>query len=75
GGRGEGEGRGVGMDGGLGVGSGTGGVLGGGLVVGAGREWAFYVAALSGVVCAIGFYGLRKRADRRQRLASCAEPG
>ncbi|EPC4028088.1 MFS transporter [Aeromonas salmonicida] len=50
-------------------------VVVGSLALLAGTEWPFYLAALSGVVCAIGFYGLRKRADRRQRLASCAEPG
>ncbi|HEH9400165.1 TPA: MFS transporter [Aeromonas sobria] len=38
-------------------------------------EWPFYLAAISGLLCALGFYGLRKRADRRQRLASCVEPG
>ncbi|WP_169047394.1 MFS transporter [Aeromonas salmonicida] len=50
-------------------------VVVGSLALLAGTEWPFYLAALSGVICAIGFYGLRKRADRRQRLASCAEPG
>lgn len=50
-------------------------VLVGSLVLLAGTEWPFYLAAISGVICAIGFYGLRKRADRRLRLASCAEPG
>jgi predicted MFS family arabinose efflux permease len=47
-------------------------VVVGSLALLAGTEWPFYLAALSGVICAIGFYGLRKRADRR--LASCAEP-
>ncbi|MGY3913008.1 MFS transporter [Aeromonas piscicola] len=50
-------------------------VVVGSLALLAGTEWPFYLAALSGVICAIGFYGLRKRADRRLRLASCAEPG
>ncbi|MDM5133405.1 MFS transporter [Aeromonas piscicola] len=47
-------------------------VLVGSLVLLAGTEWPFYLAAISGLLCALGFYGLRKRADRR--LASCAEP-
>ncbi|MCW0503483.1 MFS transporter [Aeromonas piscicola] len=47
-------------------------VVVGSLALLAGTEWPFYLAALSGLLCAAGFYGLRKRADRR--LASCAEP-
>ena len=69
------QGQAMGIYRGLAVGSEILAVLVGSLVLLAGTEWPFYLAALSGVVCAIGFYGLRKRADRRQRLASCAEPG
>lgn len=50
-------------------------VVVGSLALLVGTEWPFYLAALSGLLCALGFYGLRKRADRRQRLASCVEPG
>ena len=69
------QGQAMGIYRGLAVGSEILAVLVGSLVLLAGTEWPFYLAALSGVVCAIGFYGLRKRADRRQRLASCTEPG
>ncbi|CAJ1793033.1 Multidrug resistance protein MdtG [Aeromonas salmonicida] len=69
------QGQAMGIYRGLAVGSEILAVLVGSLVLLAGTEWPFYLAALSGVICAIGFYGLRKRADRRQRLASCAEPG
>lgn len=50
-------------------------VVVGSLALLVGTEWPFYLAAISGLLCALGFYGLRKRADRRQRLASCVEPG
>jgi predicted MFS family arabinose efflux permease len=69
------QGQTMGIYRGLAVGSEILAVLVGSLVLLAGTEWPFYLAALLGVVCAIGFYGLRKRADRRQRLASCVEPG
>jgi hypothetical protein len=60
---------------GLAVGSEILAVLVGSLALLVGTEWPFYLAAISGLLCALGFYGLRKRADRRQRLASCVEPG
>ena len=47
----------------------------GSLALLAGTEWPFYQAALCGVICALGFYGLRRRADRRSAVAACAEPG
>ncbi|MBR7628182.1 MFS transporter [Aeromonas popoffii] len=69
------QGQAMGLYRGLAVGSEILAVVVGSLALLAGTEWPFYLAVLSGVVCAIGFYGLRKRADRRQRLASCVEPG
>ncbi|MCY9823151.1 MFS transporter [Aeromonas media] len=50
-------------------------VVVGSLVLLAGTEWPFYLAALCGLICALGFYGLRRRADRRSAVAACAEPG
>ena len=47
----------------------------GSLVLLAGTEWPFYLAGLCGVICAFGFYGLRRRADRRNIVAGCAEAG
>ncbi|WP_279490229.1 MFS transporter [Aeromonas veronii] len=37
----------------------------------AGTEWPFYLATLCSLASAAGFYLLRRRADRRQQLASC----
>ncbi|MFB2926235.1 MFS transporter [Aeromonas hydrophila] len=50
-------------------------VVVGSLVLLAGTEWPFYLAALCGLICAIGFYGLRRAADRRQRLDVQVEAG
>ena len=44
----------------------------GSLVLLAGTEWPFYLATLCSLASAAGFYLLRRRADRRQQLASCA---
>ncbi|MGY3895625.1 MFS transporter [Aeromonas enterica] len=68
------QGQAMGLYRGLAVGSEILAVLVGSLVLLAGTEWPFYLAAISGLLCAVGFYGLRKRADRHQRPASCAEP-
>lgn len=68
------QGQAMGLYRGLAVGSEILAVLVGSLVLLVGTEWPFYLAAISGLLCAVGFYGLRKRADRRQRPASCAEP-
>ncbi|MCS0539545.1 MFS transporter [Aeromonas veronii] len=46
-------------------------VLLGSLVLLAGTEWPFYLATLCSLASAAGFYLLRRRADRRQQLASC----
>lgn len=43
----------------------------GSLVLLAGTEWPFYLATLCSLASAAGFYLLRRRADRRQQLASC----
>jgi len=43
----------------------------GSLVLLAGTEWPFYLATLCALASAAGFYLLRRRADRRQQLASC----
>jgi len=50
-------------------------VVVGSLVLLAGTEWPFYLAALCSLLCAIGFYGLRRAADRRQRLDVQVEAG
>lgn len=55
---------------GLAVGSEILAVVVGSLVLLAGSEWPFYLAALCGVLCTAGFYGLRRRADRRQPVAA-----
>ena len=47
----------------------------GSLVLLAGTEWPFYLATLCGVLCALGFYGLRRAAVRRQRLDVQVEAG
>ncbi|MOA39600.1 hypothetical protein D3C78_1613980 [compost metagenome] len=47
----------------------------GSLALLAGTEWPFYLATIFGLICALGFYGLRRAADRRERVAACAEPG
>ncbi|WP_421351824.1 MFS transporter [Aeromonas veronii] len=46
-------------------------VLLGSLVLLASTEWPFYLATLCSLASAAGFYLLRRRADRRQQLASC----
>ena len=47
-------------------------VVVGSLALLAGTEWPFYLATLCSLASAAGFYLLRRRADRRQQLASCA---
>ena len=69
------QGQAMGLYRGLSVGSTILAVVLGSLVLLAGNQWPFYLAALSGVVCAIGFYSLRKQAERRERLANCADTG
>lgn len=62
------QGQAMGLYRGLAVGSEILAVVVGSLVLLAGTEWPFYLAALCSLLCAIGFYGLRRAADRRQRL-------
>ncbi len=69
------QGQAMGIYRGLAVGSEILAVVLGSLALLAGTEWPFYLAALCGVICALGFYGLRRRADRRSAVAACAEPG
>ncbi|MNQ96998.1 Major Facilitator Superfamily protein [compost metagenome] len=69
------QGQAMGLYRGLAVGSEILAVLVGSLVLLAGTEWPFYLATIFGLICALGFYGLRRAADRRERVAACAEPG
>ena len=69
------QGQAMGLYRGLAVGSEILAVVLGSLVLLAGTEWPFYLAGLCGVICALGFYGLRRRADRRNAVAGCAEAG
>ncbi|MCO4201763.1 MFS transporter [Aeromonas hydrophila] len=62
------QGQAMGLYRGLAVGSEILAVVVGSLVLLAGTEWPFYLAALCSLLCAIGFYGLRRAADRRQQL-------
>ena len=57
---------------GLAVGSEILAVVLGSLVLLAGTEWPSTWPASCGVICALGFYGLRRRADRRNVVAGCA---
>lgn len=66
------QGQAMGLYRALAVGSEILAVLLGSLVLLAGTEWPFYLATLCSLVSAAGFYLLRRRADRRQQLASCA---
>jgi predicted MFS family arabinose efflux permease len=66
------QGQAMGIYRGLAVGSEILAVLVGSLVLLAGTEWPFYLATLCSLASAAGFYLLRRRADRRQQLASCA---
>ncbi|PNO63856.1 MFS transporter [Aeromonas hydrophila] len=69
------QGQAMGLYRGLAVGSEILAVVVGSLVLLAGTEWPFYLAALCSLLCAIGFYGLRRAADRRQRLEVQVEAG
>ncbi|MFQ2285174.1 MFS transporter [Aeromonas dhakensis] len=69
------QGQAMGLYRGLAVGSEILAVVVGSLVLLAGTEWPFYLAALCGLFCAAGFYGLRRAADRRQRLDAQVEAG
>ena len=69
------QGQAMGIYRGLAVGSEILAVVLGSLVLLAGTEWPFYLATLCGVLCALGFYGLRRAADRRQRLDVQVEAG
>lgn len=69
------QGQAMGLYRGLAVGSEILAVVVGSLVLLAGTEWPFYLAALCSLLCAIGFYGLRRAADRRQRLDVKVEAG
>ncbi|MFQ2253907.1 MFS transporter [Aeromonas sp. DNRA1] len=69
------QGQAMGLYRGLAVGSEILAVVVGSLVLLAGTEWPFYLAALCSLLCAIGFYGLRRAADRRQRLDVQVEAG
>ncbi len=65
------QGQAMGLYRALAVGSEILAVLLGSLVLLAGTEWPFYLATLCSLASAAGFYLLRRRADRRQQLASC----
>ena len=65
------QGQAMGLYRALAVGSEILAVLLGNLVLLAGTEWPFYLATLCSLASAAGFYLLRRRADRRQQLASC----
>lgn len=69
------QGQAMGLYRGLAVGSEILAVVVGSLVLLAGTEWPFYLAALCSLLCAVGFYGLRRAADRRQRLGVQVEAG
>ncbi|MDE8808464.1 MFS transporter [Aeromonas hydrophila] len=69
------QGQAMGLYRGLAVGSEILAVVVGSLVLLAGTEWPFYLAALCSLLCAIGFYGLRRAVDRRQRLDVQVEAG
>lgn len=69
------QGQAMGLYRGLAVGSEILAVVVGSLVLLAGTEWPFYLAALCSLLCAIGFYGLRRAAERRQRLDVQIEAG
>ncbi len=47
----------------------------GSLVLLAGSQWPFYLATLCGLLCALGFYGLRRAADREPQQDTAVEPG
>ncbi|WP_421266875.1 MFS transporter [Aeromonas veronii] len=65
------QGQAMGLYRALAVGSEILAVLLGSMVLLAGTEWPFYLATLCSLASAAGFYLLRRRADRRQQLASC----
>lgn len=65
------QGQAMGLYRALAVGSEILAVLLGSLVLLTGTEWPFYLATLCSLASAAGFYLLRRRADRRQQLASC----
>ncbi|WP_421302309.1 MFS transporter [Aeromonas veronii] len=65
------QGQAMGLYRALAVGSEILAVLLGSLVLQAGTEWPFYLATLCSLASAAAFYLLRRRADRRQQLASC----
>ena len=69
------QGQAMGLYRGLAVGSEILAVVVGSLVLLAGTEWPFYLAALCSLLCAIGFYGLRRAAGRRQGLDVQVEAG
>lgn len=69
------QGQAMGLYRGLAVGSEILAVVVGSLVLLAGTEWPFYLAALCSLLCAVGFYGLRRASDRRQRLDVQVEAG
>ncbi|AWA05132.1 MFS transporter [Aeromonas hydrophila] len=69
------QGQAMGLYRGLAVGSEILAVVVGSLVLLAGTEWPFYLATLCSLLCAVGFYGLRRAADRRQRLDVQVEAG
>ncbi|ELM3616209.1 MFS transporter [Aeromonas sobria] len=66
------QGQAMGLYRGLTVGSSILAIIVGSLVLLAGTEWPFYLATLCSLASAAGFYLLRRRADRRQQLASYA---
>ncbi|GJC06562.1 MFS transporter [Aeromonas hydrophila] len=69
------QGQAMGLYRGLAVGSEILAVVVGSLVLLVGTEGPFYLAALCSLLCAVGFYGLRRAADRRQRLDVQVEAG
>ncbi|MNH22513.1 Major Facilitator Superfamily protein [compost metagenome] len=69
------QGQAMGLYRGLAVGSEILAVVVGSVALLAGTEWPFYLATLAGVGCALGFYGLRRAADRREQAGAQVEPG
>ncbi|MGE6106630.1 MFS transporter [Aeromonas sobria] len=66
------QGQAMGLYRGIAVGSEILAVVLGSLALLAGNQWPFYLAAGAGLLCALGFYALRRRADRRRQITEWA---